>query len=145
MIQVSCLTTINFTLIFCSKLPFLLIKHHLSFWGASLVAQMVNNLPAMQETQVQSLVRKIPWRRKWQPTPVFLSGKPHEQRSLARCSPWGHKESDMTEQLIDTHPFLSSYLSATLKPKYSRTPRICSTPPMTHIWPPSGPNQVTPV
>ena len=41
MIQVSCLTTINFTLIFCSKPPFLLIKHHLSFLGASLVAQMV--------------------------------------------------------------------------------------------------------
>ena len=34
-------------------------------------------------------VRKIPWRMKWQPTPVFLSGKSHEQRSLASHSPWG--------------------------------------------------------
>ena len=42
-------------------------------------------------------VRKIPWRRKWQPTPVFLPGKSHGQRSLAGCIPWGHKESDMTE------------------------------------------------
>ena len=35
-------------------------------------------------------VRKIPWRRKWQPTPVFLPGKSHGQRSLAGYSPWGH-------------------------------------------------------
>jgi len=42
-------------------------------------------------------VRKIPWRRNWQPTPVFLSGKFHGQRSLVGYSPWGHKESDMTE------------------------------------------------
>ena len=39
---------------------------------------------------------KIPWRRKWQPTPVFLPGKSHGQRSLAGYSPWGHKELDMT-------------------------------------------------
>ena len=36
-------------------------------------------------------VRKIPWRRKWPPTPVFLPGKSHRQRSLVGCSPWGHK------------------------------------------------------
>ena len=36
-------------------------------------------------------VRKIPWRRKWQPTSVFLPRKSHGQRSLAGCSPWGHK------------------------------------------------------
>ena len=44
-------------------------------------------------------VRKIPWRRKWQPTPVFLPGKSHGQRSLAGYCPWGHKESDTTERL----------------------------------------------
>ena len=38
-----------------------------------------------------------PWRRKWQPTPVFLPGKFHGQRSLAGYSPRGHKELDMTE------------------------------------------------
>ena len=38
-------------------------------------------------------VRKIPWRWKYQPTPVFLPGKLHEQRSLASYSLWGHKES----------------------------------------------------
>ena len=39
------------------------------------------------------------WRRKWQPTPVFLPGEFHGQRSLAGYSPWRHKEWDMTEQL----------------------------------------------
>ena len=42
-------------------------------------------------------VGKIPWRRRWQPTPVFLPGESHGQRSLVVYSPWGHKESDMTE------------------------------------------------
>ena len=45
-------------------------------------------------------VRKIPWRREWQPSPVFLSGEFHGQRSLEGYSPWGHKELDMIEQLI---------------------------------------------
>ena len=44
-------------------------------------------------------VGKIPWRRKWQPTPVFLPGKSHGQRSLAGYSPWGRNELDMTERL----------------------------------------------
>ena len=42
-------------------------------------------------------VRKIPWNRKWQPIPIFLPGKFHGQRSLARYSPWGCKELDVTE------------------------------------------------
>ena len=45
-------------------------------------------------------VRKIPWRRKWLPTPVFLPGKFHRQRSLVGYSPWGHKESD--DRVTDT-------------------------------------------
>ena len=44
-------------------------------------------------------VNKIPWRRKWQSTPVFSSEKSHGQRSLSGYSPKGRKESDMTEQL----------------------------------------------
>ena len=39
------------------------------------------------------------WRRKWQPTPVFLPGKPHGRRSLVGCSPSGREKSDKTEQL----------------------------------------------
>ena len=48
-------------------------------------------------------VGKIAWSRKWQPTPVFLSGKLHGQRSLEGYSPWGHRELDTTEWLIQTH------------------------------------------
>ena len=49
--------------------------------------------------RLDSWVRKIPWRRKGQPTLVFLLGKSHGQRSLASYSPWGHKESYTTEPL----------------------------------------------
>ena len=42
-------------------------------------------------------VRKIPWRRTWQPPPVFLPEESHGQRSLVGYSSWGHKEWDMTE------------------------------------------------
>ena len=45
-------------------------------------------------------VRKIPWRRQWQPTPVLLPGKSHGWRSVVGCNPWGRKESDMTERLL---------------------------------------------
>ena len=44
-------------------------------------------------------VRKIPWSRKWQPSPVSLPGKSHGQRSLVGYSPWSHKELDMTEHM----------------------------------------------
>ena len=49
--------------------------------------------------RINPWVGKIPWKSKWQPTPVFLSGKLHGQRSPVVYSPWGHKESDMTERL----------------------------------------------
>ena len=49
-------------------------------------------------------VGKIPWRRAWQLTPVFLSGKFHGQRSLAGYISWGRKESDMTEHSIPVQP-----------------------------------------
>ena len=61
------------------------------FFGGSVVK---NPLP-MQEMWVSMRVRKIPWRRKWQPTPVFLSGKSHGQSSLVGYSSWDcKKESD---------------------------------------------------
>ena len=50
------------------------------------------------------------WRRKWQPTPVFLPGKFHGQRSLAGYRPWGHKESDTTGQLILTQSINPSFI-----------------------------------
>ena len=65
--------------------------------GASLVAQMVKNLPAMKETLVQSLDWEDTLRREWQPTSVFLPGESHGKRSLVGCSPVGRKVSGMTE------------------------------------------------
>ena len=50
----------------------------------------VKNLPAVQETQVQSLGWVDPLERKWQPTPVFLPGEAQDQRSLASYSSGGH-------------------------------------------------------
>ena len=58
---------------------------------------MVRNLPAMQEIQVDPWVGKIAWRKEWLPTPVFLPGVFHGQRSPAGYSTWGSKESDSTE------------------------------------------------
>ena len=60
---------------------------------------MVKNLSAVQETQVQFLGQESPWRRKWEPTSVFLPGESHGQRSLVGYSPWGREELDMTERL----------------------------------------------
>ena len=51
----------------------------------------------MQEMWVRSLLGKIPWRKKWKPTPIFLPVKSHGQRSLASYGSWSHKESDTTE------------------------------------------------
>ena len=65
------------------------------------MSQMVKNMPAMQETQVQSLGREDPWQRKWQPTSVFLPEEFLGQRRLVGYSPWGCKESDTTEQLTN--------------------------------------------
>ena len=73
------------------------IKWRPTGWGASLVAQMVKNLPAMQEIKVQSLGRKDPLGE--ERTLVFLPGESHGPRSLAGYSPWGRKESDKTERL----------------------------------------------
>ena len=63
---------------------------------------VVKNLPAnagnIRDNGFDPWVGKIPWRRAWQPTLVFLPGESHGQRSLAGYSPGGCKESDMTER-----------------------------------------------
>ena len=61
------------------------------------MAQMVKNLPALGGPRFDPWVSMIPWRREWQPTPVFVPGESHGQRSLVGYSPWSHKESDMNE------------------------------------------------
>ena len=81
-----------------------MLINHIPELLASLVAQLVKNLPAVQETpRFNPWVRKIPWRRKWQPTPVSSPAKYHGQRSLVGCSPWDRKESGTTERLTLTY------------------------------------------
>ena len=63
------------------------------------MAHMIKSLPAMQETGFDPWVRKISWRRKWHPAPVFLPGESQGQKSRASPSPWGHKQSDTAKQL----------------------------------------------
>ena len=114
---------------------------------ASLVAQRLKGLPAMQETWVG----KIPWRRKWQPTPVFLPGESHGLRSLVRYSPQGCKELDTTERLHFTYHHLTLLTISTMvevmkimvtsfKRSHACTatllhPQPCSRPPLTHPYP----------
>ena len=75
--------------------------------GVSLVAQMVKNLPAMQETHVLSLGWEDRLEKEMVPHPVFLPGESHGQRSLAVYSPWCCRELDTTEYAniicYDTH------------------------------------------
>ena len=78
------------------------------YW-AFLVAQMVKNQPARQETQVQSLDREDTLEKGMGlPTPVFLPGEFHEQRNLIGYGPWGRKESDVTERLTVSLSFFQS-------------------------------------
>ena len=70
------------------------LSEPLRFPDGSLVAQMAENLPVMWEIQFQSL---DPWRKEWQPAPEFLPGEFQGQKNLVGSSPWGCKESDMTE------------------------------------------------
>ena len=77
----------------------LLLLHYMESWsfpGSSGVKESACNAGG---PGCVPWVRKIPWRRKWLPTPIFLPGESHGQRSLAGYSSWGCKESDTTERL----------------------------------------------
>ena len=63
----------------------------------------------MRETEFDPWVGKIPWRREWLLTPVFLPGEFHGQRSLAGYSPCGHKELNMNERLTLSLFFQGSF------------------------------------
>ena len=84
-----------------------------------IIQSIINNIVSMQELRIKkeniTIEWKLPtypsqitlfsyvlvdiWRRQWHPTPVVLPGKSYGRRSLVGCSPWGRKESDMTERL----------------------------------------------
>ena len=63
---------------------------------------------------------KIHWRRKWQPTSVFLSGKSHGERSLAGCSPRGHKDSDTHTFQIEVRSQMLRVQALTIKQLLTR-------------------------
>ena len=67
---------------------------------------MVKNLHAIQDTQFNPWLGKILWRKEWLPTPVFLPGEFHGQRSLGGYSPLGHRELDVTEHTPHKHHFI---------------------------------------
>ena len=71
---------------------------------------MVKKLPAMQETQVWFLGGEYPWRRGWQPTPVFLPGEFYGQRSLAGYSPWGRRVGHDCIMTLPHLPVLLGFL-----------------------------------
>ena len=67
------------------------------FSGGSVGKESACQCRSPRRHRFDAWVRKISWRRKWKPSPVFLSGESHAQRSLLSYSPRGQKESDMTE------------------------------------------------
>ena len=86
----------------CS-MPGLPVQHQLTGLGAPILQYGLPWWLSDKESTCQCRrcgfdprVGKVPWRRKWQSTPIFLPGKSHGQRSLAGYSPWDHEESDMT-------------------------------------------------
>ena len=106
-----------------SSLQAINVHRALTRCKASLVAQMVKNPTAVQETWVRSLGREDPLGQgEGQPTPVFLPGELHGQRSLAGYSPWGLKELDTTERL--THTVSARLCKDTNSPRAGFQPQV---------------------
>ena len=72
----------------------------------------VNQCRKCRKGEFDPWVGKIPWRRKWQPTPVLLPGKSHGQSSLVGCGPWGRKKLGMTEHMSNQLPSTGSLVSS---------------------------------
>ena len=101
------ISTLNSANIFILKTLFFFVELLKRFCGCSWVT-IICMLTLISFFYILGIMYHTgPWSRKWQPTPVFWPGQSHEQRSLADYSPWGCKESDMTEQLN----MLTSYRS----------------------------------
>ena len=75
--------------------PYLTIMR--TFQGAIAAKNPLANAGNINNSDLILRLRRFPWRRPWQPTPILLPGESHGQRSLAGCSPWGQKESDTIE------------------------------------------------
>ena len=92
---------------------------------ASLVAQTVKFL--------HPWIRKIPWRRKWQPIPALLPGKFHGQRSLVSYSPRGRKELDTTERLHFTSLLVITTIVSDIV-LVSGSGAVCLLPEFVILW-----------
>ena len=91
--------------------PHIIYLHH-TITNGGLPRWLSGKEPACQSRRYKRLgfnpwVRKIPWWRKWQPTPVFLPGKSHGKRNLAGYSPWGHKSRTRLKWL-STHTHITN-------------------------------------
>ena len=80
--------------------------------GVSQVVLVIKNLPAsagdIMRHGFSPWVGKIPWRKVWQPTPVFLPGEFHGQRCLEVYSPWGCKDLDITKETLCAHTYFTT-------------------------------------
>ena len=94
------------------------IKNIIDVYLSSLMAQWQTiclQRRRLRRCEFTPWVEKTLWRRKWQPTSVYLPGEFCGQRSLAGYSPWGHKESDTTELMNTFALSYSEYVSTTVK------------------------------
>ena len=96
----------------------------------------------MQETRIDPSVKKIPWRRKWQPPQVFLPRKSYGERSLVGYSPWGLKESDCDWQTgwLTSVQFSRSVMSNSLQPHKLQHARPLCPSPTPGVYPNSFPS-----
>ena len=77
-----------------------LLNHNLrSFQGGASGKEPACQYRRPKKCGLNPWVRKIPWRKVWQPTPVLLPGECHGQRGLPAYGSWGHEESDTTEEI----------------------------------------------
>ena len=79
-----------------SPFPVLILSCYTAWWGLPRWLSGKESTCQCRRHRFNFRVGKIPWKRKWQPTAVFLLGKSHGQRGLAGYNPWGHKELDTT-------------------------------------------------
>ena len=98
----------------------LCVRLHTKLFKYLSLVQTVKNLPAMQETQVQSLGQEDPWRREWNPLQYSCLENFMDRRTRwATYSPWGCKELAMTEQLILSHRMSSFSVDSEIKVGFS--------------------------
>ena len=95
--------------------------------GASQVVsqEVVQNLPANTRHRFNPWIRKIPWRRAWQATPIFWPGESHGQKSLAGYSPWDHRVRHDWSDLAPVHYGYSDFSSVQFSSVAQSCPTLC--------------------